>query len=114
MPGKTIPLTNSNSIKSYRALVNTVRAAELSLDLFKVIADPLKRSVLKQNILNHYFPTANLSQSKRTYSSSIETEILHDPTENYVRKVQQKLSEFPKELKEQELVVHSHTFRKVI
>lgn len=113
-PGKNLPVTNSNSIKSYRALVNCVAAAKLSEEFFLQLMDPMQREILRQNILSAYFPkhiNAELSQAPAA-SQEIQNEILFDPAHNYVRKVKRIIKEKSKAEVEEELALRSHMFRK--
>lgn len=115
-PGKKLPVTNSNSIKSYRALVDCVAAAKLSEDLFYQLMNPIQRELLRQTILSAYFPEAiDSKQFEIQYiTDTIQKEILYDPAQNYVRRVKQILTEKPKEVKEEELVLRSSIFRKAV
>lgn len=114
-PGKKLPVTNSNSIKSYRALVACVAAAKLSEDFYQQLMDPVKREILRQTILNTYFPHQKVDwESSDNVSSEIQQEILFDPALNYARKVKRILKEQPKQELEEELVLRSTTFRKAV
>ncbi|WP_010662388.1 HNH endonuclease [Marinilabilia salmonicolor] len=114
-PGRSIPLTRSNSIKSYKALRDSVAAARLSGSLFKAISHPVEREVLKGLILNRYFPeTRNVQYHKSPYEANIRKEMVYDGSENYARKIKKKLKELPKDLKEQEVIVRSYIFRNAI
>lgn len=115
-PGRKLPVTNSNSIKSYRALVDCVAAAKLSEELYKDLMNPIQRELLRQTILSTYFPEAkdSLNSDFVPITDTIQKEILYDPTLNYVRRVRQILTEKPKEVKEEELVLRSSIFRKAV
>lgn len=115
-PGKKLPVTNSNSIKSYRALVDSVAAAKLSDGFYKDLMNPIQRDLLRQTILSTYFPQAIDSKQFeiQSLSDTIQKEILYDPAQNYVRRVKQILTEKPKEVKEEELILRSSIFRKAV
>jgi putative restriction endonuclease len=55
-PGEEIPLTKSNSIKSFKALVETVMCAEMDEELFTCMSDPVSNQMLKDELLRLYFP----------------------------------------------------------
>lgn len=112
-PGKTIPTTNSNSIKSFRALRDTVMAAQLSEDVYYALTDPEHRAKLKKEILQKFFKISDINQNIR-YSQTIKNEILYDPEFNYSRKVLNQISQMPKELKDEILILRSTIFRKAI
>lgn len=115
-PGKEIPTTKSNSIKSFRALTESVLAAKLSAELFLAFSDPVQREVIKTAILEKYFGVPNQVQEKENvrYSETLKKDILYDPEENYSRKVIKQISEIPAEAKEEFLILRSSIFRKAI
>ncbi|MBI9056989.1 MAG: HNH endonuclease [Labilibaculum sp.] len=113
-PGMKLLVTNSNSIKSYRALVDCVAAAKLSEEFYVQVMDPVQREVLRQTILLTYFPNQELNASNELITQAIQKEILFDPAHNYARKVKRILKEQPKQEIEEELVIRSTTFRKAV
>lgn len=115
-PGRDIPTTNSNSIKSYRSLTETVCAATLSDELYMAFSDPIQREEIKAVILEHYFGIRQSTQYQRkeAYSSKIRQQILYDPEQNYARKVKQTIDEQPKEIRDEFVVMRSSVFRKAI
>lgn len=115
-PGKEIPTTKSKSIKSYRALSETIAAAQLSEEMFIAFSDPVKREKIKAAILEKYFgkQLTQLTQ-KNTYSSEVRKQILSlDPEQNYARKIKQSIEEQPKEVRDEFVVLRSSVFRKAI
>lgn len=114
--GKDIPTTKSKSIKSFKALTETVAAAELSAEFYYYLSDPLEREKLKAAILEKYFGKAGYNQEKDyiRYSEKIKMEILYEPEENYVRKVQKQIFQLPKENREEFVFLRSTQFRKAI
>ena len=115
-PGKRLPLTKSNSIKSFSALKDTVLAAKLSEEFYYYISDRTSRTVLQQALIESYFPGQSLNKVETTlrYSQEIEAQILFDPAENYARKVVQQLKEETAEAIEEERILRSHIFRKAV
>ncbi|MEL7589546.1 MAG: hypothetical protein AAGU19_22720 [Prolixibacteraceae bacterium] len=86
--GKTIPVTKSNSIKSFRVLRETVAFAALSRELFQALSDSSQRNELEHAILQRYFQdkASDLARPYRLWSDCLKEEILYDPAENYARK----------------------------
>jgi len=115
-PGKSLPLTKSNSIKSFSALKEVVLAAKLSEEFYYAILDNTSRKVIQQAILESYFPGQSLikAETTRRYSEEIEAQILYDPSENYARKVVQQFKEETVEAIEEERILRSHIFRKAV
>ena len=116
IPGKEIPTTKSKSIKSFKALNETVQAAILSEDLFDAIIDPKAREEIKNAILRKYFGIKNKSQIEgyQTFSESIEKEMLCDPEENYARRTKRKIQAIPVESLEEIIFLRSSIFRSII
>jgi putative restriction endonuclease len=114
--GKEIPTTKSKSIKSYKALTDTVSAAVLSDEFYYYLFDPMERENLKAAILEKYFGKSGYAFEKSAprYSEMLKTEILYEPEENYVRKVQNRFSEIPQENREEFIYLRSSIFRKAI
>lgn len=115
-PGKEIPTTKSKSIKSYRALSETVAAAQLSEEMFMDFSDPLKREEIKAAILERYFGVKKATEyiKKETYSAKVKTQILYDPDKNYIRNVKRQIEEQPKDSREEFVALRSSIFRKAI
>ena len=114
-PGKEIPVTRSHSIKSYKALNESVAAAKLSESLYILMQDPLQRELIKQSLLSTYFPNARDAHQDETiqYSHQIQHEILYDPSENYARKVKRLVADKSPQV-EEELVLRSSIFRNAV
>lgn len=114
-PGKIIPVTKSNSIKSFKSLCETVQSATLSDELFQALNNAEQRNELKQAILERYF--SQRAQRIVGYpipSDSIRNEILYDPAENYARKVIQRFEQMNPIEREEELIIRSHIFKKAV
>jgi len=115
-PGREIPTTKSKSIKSYRALTETVCAATLSDEFYIALSDPIKREEIKAAILAKYFGIQQATQypKQEAYSAKIKQQILYDPDKNYARKVKQTINDQPKEIRDEFVVMRSSVFRKAI
>lgn len=115
-PGREIPTTKSKSIKSYRALTETVCAATLSDEFYIALSDPIKREEIKAAILAKYFGIRQATQypKQEAYSAKIKQQILYDPDQNYARKAKQTINDQPKEIRDEFVVMRSSVFRKAI
>jgi putative restriction endonuclease len=115
-PGKSLSMTKSNSIKSFRALKESVQAAKLSEEFYYSIVDTTSRNILQQALLDAYFPGKSLNETGTNlrYSQEIEAQILYDPSENYARKVVQQFQDETVEAFEEERILRSHIFRKAV
>lgn len=115
-PGKTVPVTRSHSIKSFKALTETIRCAVLSIELYKALMNPVTREDLSRAILEKYFPdeAQHLTDNDKRYSALIREEILYEPGVNYARKVMKHFEELKQEEREEELTMRSDIFRKAV
>ena len=113
---KEIPVTKSNSIKSFRALRETVECAVLSDELAQAFQNPIQRNEIKSALLERYFPdkASSLNKSPVLYSEEVKKDILYDPAENYARKVIRKFEQLNQAERKEELVLRSHIFRKAV
>lgn len=115
-PERTVPVTKSNSIKSFKALRETVFAAILSDEFYLALMNPLQREEIKLVLLNQYFPdkTSLLFKNPVLYSETVKKDIIYDPAENYARKVIRKLEHMNQEEREEELILRSHIFKNAV
>lgn len=113
-PGRKIPTTKSKSIKSFKALTETVYCARLSDELFMIFMDPVEREALKQAILEVYFGKDAQQKQKKPYSTEVKSEILYEPEQNYVRKVKRHIEAKHTEAREEYVNIRSSIFRKAI
>ncbi|HAQ21789.1 MAG TPA: HNH endonuclease [Prolixibacteraceae bacterium] len=116
LPGKTVPITKSNSIKSFRALRETVEYALLSEEFAQALQNPVSRNEIKAALLERYFPVKALLITKTPvlYSEAVKKDILYDPAENYARKVIRQFEQMNQEEREEELILRSHIFKKAV
>jgi putative restriction endonuclease len=64
-PGRKIPTTKSKSIKSYKALRETVVAAELSPEFYYYLTDPVERKQLNLPQNKNFHPSAKSLHNHR-------------------------------------------------
>jgi putative restriction endonuclease len=116
MSGKVIPITKSNSIKSFRALRETVECAILSDELAQALQNPIQQNEIKTALINRYFPEKSslISKTPILYSEEVKKDILYDPEENYARKIIRKFEQLNLIEREEELIIRSHIFRKAV
>lgn len=115
-PDKEIPTTNSKSIKSFKALNETVRAAQLSDDLFLALSNSAEREELKSALLEKYFGIKSISPNTQItrYSDKITKQILFDPERNYSKKVIRQIQAMPLDSREEIVYLRSAIFRQVV
>ena len=115
-PGKTIPVTKSNSIKSFKALHETVRSATISAELFQALCIPAQRDELERALRKRYFPgtASRIGQPYPAWSETVKDEILYDPGENYARRVIRRMEELTLPEREEEIILRSHIFKTAV
>ncbi len=114
--GKIIPITKSNSIKSFRALRDTVAFATLSDELFQALSNSSQRNELEHAILQRYFQdkASNITLPYRSWSDCLKEEILYDPSENYAREVVRQLKGMTLPEREEEITLRSYIFKTAV
>lgn len=83
-PGYEIELTSSRSIKSFNALNRAIEYASIDRDLFALLSDLVSRTVLKQSLIENYFPILKQDgKGNIEYLYKIQKNILHDVKGEY-------------------------------
>lgn len=111
IPGCTIPLTSSYSIRSFTALKNTVDYASLDETLFIELTNPEARNLYKKVLLDTWFPKSknkyiNLNNSISSYQSKLEKSILEEKPAKYKREVES--------ADEEEIFMRGGAFKRVV
>lgn len=112
-PGMDIPITSSHSIKSPRALEESLEYAEIDLGLYYLMADPVANEVLRKSLLEHYFPRAE-SASNIQYNifDQIHNEIVAERKVDYAEHLKKLEASLKPEEFHEEVIVRSAVFRK--
>lgn len=106
LPGKEIILTNSNSIRSFSQLKDSIDYAYLDELLFNTLVQKESRDILYRFLLEHYFNHPLTTNFKNELFEEFTNQILNDPQPTY-----QKLIE---NADEEEIFIRSGVFKKVI
>lgn len=115
-PGEVIPLTSSNSIKSFRSLQDAIAYAELDKGLFETLADKANNLLLSECIVDHYFGNLKSKGLDAGYNlfSQLESEILNDDKAIYQKRIEKLKSTLnPDDFKE-EVFVRCGIFKREI
>lgn len=113
-PGYEIALTSSHSIKSLSALNDALLWAEIDEALFLLMNDAVTNALLKQHLLDLYFPNAHHVAVDYTSLHNIEKEILHEEHSNYQQHISSLLKTLSKEEAEEELFVRGSLFKREV
>jgi putative restriction endonuclease len=104
LPGRELLLTASHSIKSFAHLKEVIHFAYLDKELHSLLTNVHTRQILKQTLLETYFPNVHLQPN--TLINEIINQILHEPAAIYKTKAEG--------FDEEEIFVRSGIFKKEI
>lgn len=114
--GMEIPVTSSNSIKSFTALKQTVAFAEINPQVFIQMQNPVHLLVLEEALLDQYFPETKsmFSSPEHDLFSELEMQILQDDPVTYRKRISELQKNLPKERYEEEIFVRGGVFKREI
>lgn len=85
-----IPITSSKSIRSLRALQETLAFAEIDIELFYLLRHKENSIILQQFLLDKYFPftKGKFYTEENTIFSKMETQILMEDRQQYAERIE--------------------------
>ncbi|MFV0469230.1 MAG: hypothetical protein ACK5MK_09925 [Dysgonomonas sp.] len=86
--GYEIELTSSNSIKSFNALYRATDYAEIDKELVILFLNTESRSLLKEILIQFYFPLSVQQKANTYYLDSITKDILNESGVAYRKKLE--------------------------
>ena len=104
--GRELLLTSSHSIKSFAQLKQVIDFAFLDVELFELLRNEHTRQILKQTLLDTFFPNESLHGSSNELIREIVHQILHEPAALYKTKA--------KMFDEEEVFIRGGVFKKEI
>lgn len=104
-------LNKSRGISSLTKLEILVAYAKIDSDLFHVLQIPHYRSILKKDLMEHYFPSAIEDLNYARIEMNIEQQILHESAAQYRNLLEQLGSTISKDQLEEELYVRGGVFK---
>ncbi len=115
-PGASIPVTSSNSIKSFKALRDTVLFAQLDNGLFELLNQKENNYLLSELLISTYFPDQNNKGLEAGYNlfSQLEFEILNDNKAVYQTRIEQLQATLNEEEFTEEVFVRCGIFKREI
>jgi putative restriction endonuclease len=112
-PGMDIPLTSSRSIRSPRALEESLEYAEIDLNLFHLMCDPVSNQFLRESLVEHYFPHAKSAGNiKYNIFDQIHEEIVAEQKVDYAQRMMNLEHTLKPEEYQEEVIMRSAVFRK--
>lgn len=113
-PGLEIAITKSNSVKSLTALNAALKCATIDPNLFELMLDPVTNEILKQVIIERYFPGSGNVMPSYSGLEVMQTELFMDDSVQYRNKINAIQSTLPEEQVEEELFVRGALFKREI
>ena len=115
--GKSLQLTSSKSIKSFKSLNETVAFAEIDKELFTILMDNNNSSLFIEILLDEYFKNSKANFFNQTYDSKenkIENQILKEKREDYQNLIIDLKSKLNDDEYEEEIFIRSGLFKRTI
>lgn len=113
---KTIPITTSNSIKSLNALRESVSYAEIDPELFRLMMNSVKNSVLENTLLEQYFPETRFrfNSYDQQFLDRLEAQLLNESPTIYKKRIDELKEQLSKEEYEEELYIRGGLFKREV
>lgn len=114
--GMILPISNSNSVKSFNSLKESIAFAEIDKELFLFLVDPISSAVIKENLLEKYFSGTKNELRKKSYDlfNVIENQLVADNAFEYKLRIEELKNTLSKESFEEEVYVRNGIFKKEI
>lgn len=113
-PGRVLALTSSHSVKSLGALHEALLHAEIDPELFLLMNDAGTNRILKELLIQCYFPHAKDVAVQYTALRELQEAILNETHHQYVDQLNARLRAMSKEEEEEELFVRGSLFKREI
>lgn len=112
--GYEIELTSSNSIKSFNALYRATDYAEIDKELVILFLNTESRSLLKEILIQFYFPLSVQQKANTYYLDNIAKDILNESGVTYRRKLEKISKSMNEEEYEEEVFLRGSVFKQYI
>lgn len=114
--GMDFPITSSNSIKSLRGLKEALAYAEMSKDLFALMRSPIYREVIRQEMLETYFPESrqNFNIVELGIVSALTHQMLNENKMTYKTRIGELRNSMNPDEFEEEVFVRSGVFQREV
>jgi len=116
-PGMEVAVTSSGSVKSFKNLRAVIAWAEIDVELFALLNEPLTNAVLTHTLLETYFPeTGKQLYAGNTYSiaAELENQVMNEDAVIYRQRIDELQRKLSAEQFEEELYVRSGVFKREI
>ena len=112
--GYDIELTSKNSIKSFNALYRTTEYAEIDKELAILFMNTEARYILKEALLELYFPLSTQQKTNTYYLDSIAKDILNESGATYRKKLEKISKSMNEDEYQEEIFLRGSVFKQYI
>lgn len=114
--GMILPISSSNSVKSFNSLKESIAFAEIDNELFLFMVDPISSAVIKENLLEKYFSETKNELQNKSYDlfNIIENQLVADSAVEYRSRIEELKNTLSKESFEEEVFVRSGVFKREV
>ncbi|MHB0754344.1 HNH endonuclease [Polaribacter sp. M15] len=115
--GKSLELTSSNSVKSFKSLNETVAFAEIDKELFQLLSDEKSLAFFIELLVDLYFPNQKsnfLLNEGNDIESNIQNQILKEDGETYQKLITELKFNLSDDEYEEEIFVRGGLFKRTI
>lgn len=109
-------LSLKSAMRSFNQLNAAICYASFSDSLFEIFKEKRNSDVLKEIILDTYFPTTknNFSPSGNNYFGDLENKVVNEPAEEYVREIKTLKQTLTQESFEEEIFLRGGAFKREV
>lgn len=111
-----IPLTSSYSVRSFKALRESIECALLNEEIFTLLEDSVSNQLLTDHVLKTYFNESNYKELRAHYSigEQLKLEILNDDSGNYTARMEELMRRMNKEEFQEEVYIRGGIFKREV
>jgi putative restriction endonuclease len=109
-------LSLKSAMRSFNQLNAAICYASFSDSLFEIFKEKRNSDILKEIILDTYFPTTknNFSPSGNNYFGDLENKVVNEPAEEYVREIKTLKQTLTQESFEEEIFLRGGAFKREV
>jgi putative restriction endonuclease len=110
-------ISSKGSMRSFNNLNTAVAYAEIDSELFKILKEKETREILRQTLLDKYFPETKgsyTSHNEHDYLNNLTSEILEEESAEYRKHVQELKKKLDEENYQEEIYLRGGIFKREI
>jgi len=107
-------IESKGSMRSLNNLMTAVNHVQIDCDLFNLLNDPISREVLRNSLLDKYFPETGKTYAVANEDFLPNSSMLNEPSVEYRRKIDQLRQHVDENAFQEEVFIRSGVFKKEI